>query len=203
MVGLYLFIEGGGDGGRQHTEFRNGFRTFLEKAGLAGRMPRIVASGAREHAYEDFCDALKEGKRALLLVDSEDPVSEKSPWAHLKQRPGDLWETPPGAEDDDCHLMVQCMESWFLADRDALAAFFGSDFRAQKLPPAKKPIEQVSKADVLKKLPEATKHRKTKGSYAKGKHSFDLLAQIDPAKVTKASTWADRFVRTLKTKMGA
>ncbi|MEX1368306.1 MAG: hypothetical protein AB1Z98_34565 [Nannocystaceae bacterium] len=37
--------------------------------------------------------------------------------------------------------------------------------------------------------------RKTrKGSYDKGRHSFELLARVDPGQLERASPWARRFL---------
>ena len=198
MVELHLYVEGGGDLKLLRTACRRGFAEFLGRAGLRGRMPRIVACGGRRQAYEDFCTALRQGRHgAMLLVDSEDPVTAPSSWTHLLRRPADAWPTPPAATDDDCHLMVQCMESWFLADRDALAAFFGQGYNDRALPSARNPIEAMAKSAVYQGLAAATKDCKTKTSYGKGEHSFLLLSLIDPSKVKAASPSADRFVTAL------
>jgi hypothetical protein len=146
VVDLHLYVEGGGgDVSSLKTACRKGFRDFLNKAGLEGSMPRIVACGGRRQAYDRFCIALKQGKQAaMLLVDSEEPVSVASPWDHLLQRKGDQWEKPPGSADDDCHFMVQCMESWFLADRDTLRTFFGQGYQANALPAVGVPLKRYS-----------------------------------------------------------
>ncbi len=123
MVVLTLYVEGGGDSKLMRTACRQGFRLFLERAGLAGQMPRIVACGRRQATYEDFCTALASGRPAMLLVDSEAAVTARPPWTHLGERTGDAWERPEGAGDDDCHLMVQCMEHWFLTDPATLRAY--------------------------------------------------------------------------------
>ena len=125
------------------------------------------------------------------------------PWLHLKLREGDGWELPHGSTDTDCNLMVQVMESWFLADRNTLKAFFGNGYKEKKIPAASRSIEDVSKEDVYRALADATDDCKTKHPYGKSDHSFKLLAKIDPAKVTAASHWAQRFIDTLKEKMGA
>jgi Domain of unknown function (DUF4276) len=200
---MRLYVEGGGDSNFQRTACRRGFSEFLRKAGLEGHMPRIVASGGRNQAYQDFCTAIKSGvSAAMLLVDSEEPIVVTSPWRHLLSRSDDRWQAPTGSTDDDCHLMVQCMESWFLADREALEKFFGQGFNSNALPTKGSEIEVQPKESVYKLLAAATIHCKTKSVYSKGKHSFDLLAEIDPAKVTDNSQWADRFVKALKNKMG-
>jgi len=177
------------------TECRRAFRTLLEKAGFTGRMPRIVACGGRGAAYRDFCTSLTSScERPFLLVDSEEPVCSESPWAHLQQ--GDGWKRPSGATEDHCHLMVQCMETWFLADVPALSAFYGKGFAPNALP-ANKNLEAVSKRDVFDALEKATRDTRTKGPYGKTTHSFRILNEIDPGKVRKVSKWADRFFATL------
>ena len=204
MVGMKLYVEGGGDAIILRTACRNGFSEFLKKAGLVGHMPRIVACGSRTDAYNDFCTALSNGYPAMLLVDSEDPVTLPTwqPWQHLLNRSGDNWPLPDGANDDQCHLMVQCMESWFLADRQVLETFFGQGFKPNALPAAANPIEGIPKLEIYKSLDNATKDCKTKAPYGKREHSFKLLALIDPAKVTVASGWAKRFIDEMKKQMG-
>lgn len=206
-----LYVEGGGDSAALKTACREGFSSFLEKAGLKGYMPRVVACGGRQDAFESFSTAINNGDAAVLLVDSEAPVSAQhqqgaldtwKPWQHLKQRQGDGWDKPAPAVDTDCHLMVQCMESWFLADRKTLKEFFGQGFKENSLPAAGNALESVSKAQVYQSLANATKDCKTKAQYGKGEHSFKLLVLVDPATVTAASPWAARFVAQMKIKMG-
>jgi hypothetical protein len=206
-----LYVEGGGDSAALKTACRKGFTDFVTKAGLTKR-PRVVACGSRRDAYDSFCTAIANGEAAVLLVDSEAPVAVQQqsdkpetwqPWQHLKQRQGDGWDRPEGSADTDCHLMVQCMESWLLTDHDTLTAFFGQGFRESALPPAAQPIERVAKLDVYEALAKTTEKCKTKTPYGKGEHSFQLLASIDPAKVSAASPWARRFVDQLKNKMQA
>lgn len=206
-----LYVEGGGDSKSLQIECRKGFRELLGKAGLKGNMPAIIACGGRKKAYDSYCIAIDEGNNALLLVDSEAPLANQyqqgspetwQPWQHLKQRQGDGWNKPENSKDTDCHLMVQCMENWFLADRETLKAFFGQGFAENQLPAATNPIESVDKNTVYDALAKATKSCKTKSPYGKGEHSFKLLASIDLKKVTGSSPWAKRFIDELKNKMG-
>ena len=193
-MSITLYVEGGGQGKDLRTACRKGFSKFIEKAGLTGSMPRIVACGPRGDAYSKFQIAhTQKSGDAILLVDSEGSVTASGSWQHLKNRDG--WDRPPGASDGQCHLMVQVMESWFLADRDALASFYGQGFRAQALPDNQE-IEKVLKPDVLDRLDRATGDT-TKGNYNKGKHSFEILAMLDPEKVRNASPHADRFLGAL------
>lgn len=207
-----IYVEGGGDAAALKTACREGFTSFFEKAGLKDFMPRVVACGGRQDAFESYCTAVQSGDDAVLLVDSEAPVlaqhqqgdpADWQPWQHLKQRQGDGWDKPVKGVDTDCHLMVQCMESWFLADRATLKKFFGQGFKEKSLPAAGNAIEAVSKVTVYQSLANATKQCKTKEQYGKGEHSFKLLALVNPVTVTAASPWAARLVVQLKTKMGA
>ena len=165
-------------------------------------MPQVIVSGSRESAFDMFRTALGSRKAEefiVLLVDSEDPVAESSgPWLHLSTR--DRWTKPDEATDENAHLMVQCMEAWFLADKDNLAAYFGHGFNRNALPGRPK-IEDVAKEDVLQGLKNATRQCK-KGEYGKGRHSFDILERIDPAQVTIASPHADRLIQTMREKAG-
>lgn len=208
-----VYVEGGGESKSLQIECRRGFRELLEKAGFKGhgKAPAIAACGSRRFAYDDYCIAVAKGEDAMLLVDSEAPVAAQHqagaftswrPWQHLKSRQGDGWDKPAKAGDMDCHLMVNVMESWLLADRDALQQFFGQGFRDTALPAPGRPIESVTKDDIYNALKQATRNCKTKTEYGKGEHSFKLLAKIDPFKVTAASPWAMRFVDELKKKMG-
>ena len=210
MVGVKLYVEGGGDAKPLKTACRNGFSEFLKKAGLAGSMPRIVACGSRENAYHSFCTAVENGEPAMLLVDSESPVSAASqketpsqwkPWRHLNRSQGDNWEKPKDSDETDCHLMVQCMESWFLTDRKTLQSFFGQGFNTKALPNTSTRVESIAKENIYQSLANATKSCKTKSKYGKGEHSFKLLAKIDPEKVTQASPWAKRFVDETRKKI--
>lgn len=188
-----LFVEGGGDSKALRTRCREGFSKLLQRAGCRGRMPRIVACGSRGNAFEHFQAELYEGGTTpTLLVDAEGPVDVDDPWDHVRSREGDGWTTPPDATAEQLHLMVQLMESWLLADRDSLVEFFGSGFNSNALP-GREDIERIPKADVASALGAAT--RKTrKGSYDKGRHSFELLARVDPGQLERASPWARRFL---------
>ena len=209
---MKLYVEGGGDGKDLQIACREGFRKFLEKAGLAGKMPRTVACGGRQNAYDSFCTAIENGEEALLLIDSEELVAEAyqqgepvkwKPWDHLRNRKGDQWEKPDKAADEDCHLMVQCMEAWFVADRDILQQFFGPKFNAKKLPAKENQIEKISKDNLYQSLENATRDCETKGAYGKGEHSFKILTLISPDLVIAASPWAKRFIDIMKARMCA
>ena len=180
MVNVSVYVEGGGPGKNWRIKCRQGFRGFFEKAGLTGHMPRVYPCGSRDDTVKDFRVAQSEMNSddiPLLLVDSEAPASSaRSPWLHLRNR--DSWERPEGARDIQAHLMVQCMESWFLADVPALESYFGAGFRSVSLP-QRFDIENIPKRDVFNQLHSASR-KSRKGAYDKGSHSFDILAQFEP-----------------------
>ncbi len=201
-MNIKVFVEGGGETKALRTKCRRGFSNFFQKAGMEHHKPSVIASGSRRSAFDDFRAAVHRAKKdefIVLLVDSEDPIAAgSSPWQHLKAR--DSWNQPSDATDDQVHLMVQCMEAWFLADKDCLVAYYGNGFNQNALP-ARQDIENIAKNDVLNGLKNATRSGVSKGEYGKGQHSFDILAQIDPDKVVAASSHAKRLVDTLKAKV--
>lgn len=91
--------------------------------------------------------------------------------------------------------MVQCMESWFLADTRAVADHFGQGFQQSALPPNPQ-VEQIPKADVLRGLRNAARAT-NKRRYAKASDSFRILAKLDPPTVAAAAPYAARFLTAL------
>lgn len=196
MVGVTVYVEGGGNRRKQQSDLRRAFTQFIEKAGLGGRIPKVVACGGRDDTYKDFRSSHDSRTViALLLVDSEDPVTTTSAWQHLSIR-DPSWERPSDSSDDQFHLMVQVMESWFLADRAALADYYGAGLRLTAIPQWQD-IERVRKSDVYDKLNKATR-RTGKGRYDKGQHGFEILRRLNPDKVVNASPYAKRFIDNLK-----
>ena len=160
-------------------------------------MPRVVACGPRQRAYDQFCAAIDEAEAdsfIVLLVDSEAAVAASdNPWEHLRKR--DKWGQPSAATDASAQLMVQCMEAWFVADRQSLSDYFGKDFKDAALPA--RDVEAIAKDDLEPMLKQATKSC-SKGSYNKGRHSFELLGCLDPSKVMDASHHAKLLIDALK-----
>lgn len=187
-----IYVEGGGNQQRTIRACRIAFGKYFEKIVPTGSKPRIVVSGSRAKAFEDFTRGLNDPDyaRVLLLIDAEVEVtSGETAWKHLQRH--DNWARPSGADEDSAQMMVQCLESWFLADKDCLRRFYGQKFKTNALP-ARKEIEFVSKKDVMVGLEKATKHTQ-KGAYHKTRHGFDILAEINPVKVEIASPFAKRL----------
>lgn len=189
-----LYIEGGGDRSKSlETRFRQGWNQFFEMAEVNRRM-KIVRGGGRKQTFDRFATAVSQPRPdivPILVVDSETPVQTgHSVWQHLKAQ--DDWSQPQNAGDDQAFLMVQVMETWFLADREALQRYFGARFRELKQWPR---LEDVPKAAVLEALDRATSQCSRR--YAKGRVSFELLANIAPAQVREACPHARNLIDRL------
>jgi hypothetical protein len=197
LLTVTIFVEGGGDRKDLRTRCRQGFRGFFERAGFAGRMPRVVPAGSREDAFSDFKTALRKSagrEFIILLVDSESAHNpDSSRWRHVHGQ--DRWEQPAGATEDHLHFMAQCMEAWFLADPDTVERIFGQGFSRNAL--ARNPnVERIAKRDALDGLHQATRHCPG-GPYRKAAHSFQILGQIDPHLVAATAPCAASLVETL------
>jgi hypothetical protein len=196
-VSVRVYVEGAGD--YKHTDnataCRRGFQELFEKLGLPERRLKLIACGSRLQTFNDFRKAVRQHPDdfVILLVDSEGAVEVPGAWAHLHVR--DDWQRPAGTIEDQAHLMVQCMEAWFLADREALAEFYGQGFLAGSLP-GQPNIEQIPNRSLLPGLKHASKQT-SKGPYDKTRHAFALLALIDPQKLRAASPHAGRLFDVL------
>ena len=192
-----IFIEGGGSGKISDKVFKEDWTAFFTAAGLTGRMPKIVRGEGRSTTFRKFRTTRRRANELLLLlVDSEGPVaSGHSAWQHLGSRPEDRWEQPPEAGDNSTYLMVQVMETWFLADRDALRRFFGPSLNENHFGQWPR-LEEVHKDTVLNVLERATSN--CPKPYSKGKVSFDLLGQINPEQVSAACPHAKDLLDYLR-----
>jgi hypothetical protein len=197
-----LYVEGGArDSALERSLCRQAFsRFFSADPRLNGKLPRTVPCGGRKAAYDAFLTEVRNptpGVLPLLLVDSESGVaSGTTVWEHLKSRPDDKWAKPEGVTDDQAFLMVQVMETWFMADQEAMATFFGAEFRPVAIP-AWPNLEQVPKRAIYESLEKATAGCGPR-QYRKGKLSFDLLSNISPAKLEAASPHARELFERLR-----
>lgn len=197
MKEIRLYIEGGGNSDSKKA-LRKGMRLFLKELDdLANKREanlELIFCGSRDSSYKDFVKALQDHRDAFvaLLVDSEGPVTQ-TPWLHLN------WD-PCGRDDDHCHLMVQMMEAWFVADADKLKEFYGRGFNENAIP-RDKDIERIEKARLESALREATRHT-SKKTYDKTRDAPKLLALIDAAKVRQASRHCSRVFDILIGQIG-
>jgi hypothetical protein len=198
---IRIYVEGGGNGGNTKAVFRQGFREFLQEPAASARDKgirwSIIACGSRNSTLEDFKMALRSHPDAfnVLLVDAEAPVNS-SPSQHLHEC--DAWDLS-GIQEDQCHLMVQIMESWFLSDVDALSNYYGQGFNANVLP--KNPnVEDIDKAIVESSLKAATRNTQ-KGLYHKIHHGSDILMRLDVSKVREAAVHCEHLFAVLERKL--
>jgi len=196
-VSARIYIEGGGDSKELHIRCREAFHQLFRSCGFSGRMPRFVACGSRNNAYEGFktAHASADGFVALL-IDSEDPIADiEKTWTHLQKRDG--WAKPAGADDEQVLLMTTSMETWIVTDRAALRTHFGSRLQESALP-ALNNIEQRDRKAVFDALQHAT--RDCKIQYEKGKCSFALVTILSPQALRSLSNFV-RFERVLNKKL--
>ncbi len=196
-----IYVEGGGDQRSGKAAVREGFSKFLSSLRELARERHIrwyvIACGSRNAALDAFGIALRQHGDAfnVLLVDAEGPVSQ-SPWAHLQQRDG--WSISD-ISDNHCHLMVQAMEAWIIADLAALTSFYGQGFNSNPIP-RQEDVELVDKPDLAFTLKLATENTQ-KGEYHKIRHGPKILASIDVAKVCSRARHCERMFTILRSKL--
>ena len=178
MTEVRIYFEG-------DPQLRPGFQQFLTKLVATGNRPKLIGCGA--NVVKSYMDGVKRNPTSIniMLRDSEGPGDRSA--LLLETRQHDHWDSEIGRNvgDYQLHFMVEIMESWFLADREALNSYYGRGFSENQLP-ANPNIEQIPKNDVLNRLSAATTNT-TKGKYHKTKHAPALLENVDPNKVQAAA----------------
>lgn len=200
---IRLYVEGG-DRKESKKDLRKGLRAFLKEvddlAKQRGVGFQVIFCGSDEFTFKDFKNgmAIYPASFNVLLVDSDGPVTQ-SPWNHMKtQEKRKNWD-PAGIDDIHCHLMVQEMEAWFMADVDALKSFYGQGFNENSLPQNQN-VEQIDKSRIVAGLESATKET-SKGKYHKTIHAPAILGKLKSSKVRKAAPHCERLFQTLTEKM--
>jgi hypothetical protein len=196
------------------SSLREGFSKFFQElVDIAKKQKiefRIVMCGSRADTYENFKLSLESNPESfnILLIDSESPISpHQNSWEHLRNRKEDQsWIRGDNLDydDDQCHLMVQAMEAWFIADIDALKGFYGEGFKEEKIIRGMgnyQNIEQVSPKTLLVWLESATRHSKH-GEYDKKTrrpphHALEILKRLNADIVRQTSPYCDRLFNTL------
>lgn len=196
MVTAKLYVEGAGPRRAQQSQCRRAFAKFFESAGVKNR-PRVEPCGGRQEAFDNFHRAMKSAgadQLPLLLVDAETAVEEThTVGQHLKAHDG--WDMPAGATDSHAFLMVQVMETWFLADLAALRRYFRPHFSDAPFR-AWPSLEAVPKQTVFEVLEKATAN--CKQAYRKGDVAFEILASLDPTSVEAACPHARKLLQRLR-----
>ncbi len=190
-MNITIYIEGGGDSKDLHTLCRKGFRKLLEKCEFKDHMPKLVSCGGRNLAFKKFQIALAKKSNSdyiAMLIDSENILADlNATWDHLKISDG--WNKPSGSENDQVLFMTTCMETWIIADRDALAEHYGSDLQKSALLSLVN-LESRSRQEIQESLSNATCN--CSNAYKKGKRSFHVLEKLSP---NKLELYLPSFVR--------
>ncbi len=226
MKEIAIYVEGGGDTAQQKAELRNGFDQLLGAVKQAARDKRIgwklVPSGSRNSTHQAFNNALENarpGTLCVLLVDSEGPLPAESTkptsendearnaWEHavavvrrdhLRNRDG--WSLDQG-RPEQIHLMVQCMESWLVADPAGMRDYYKKDFHPDRLP-VRPNLEEEPKAEVYRKIAVATRETSKKeyseANKSKIKHASKILAAISATVVERRCPRFATFTSWLK-----
>jgi hypothetical protein len=200
---IAIYFEGGGNSAETKAALRLGMSAFLKPLVDMVRQRRcrwtITSCGGRDQACEAFLDALQNEpeKFNVLLVDSEAAVTA-APREHLKQR--DDWNLN-GAQEEQVHLMAQCMEAWLVADPEALAEYYDQGFNANALP-KRINLEEEPKLQIYAALENATRQTQ-KGSYGKIKHASELLKRVSQQKAKNRCEHCERLFTTLTAKIQA
>lgn len=197
MSSIAIYMEGGGDSAQGKAALRQGMDAFLEKIKSKARQKgwrwKMVSCGGRDQAMSAFIHSLTSNPdtHSFLLVDSETLVSGAK-IAHLtKTGSGSL----SAAKEDCVHLMCQVMETWLIADPEAIEKYYGKNFHRNSLP-KRINLEEVTKPDIYNALESATKDT-TKGRYHNIHHAKDLLGLVSPDKVRKRCLHCDKLLQIL------
>jgi Domain of unknown function (DUF4276) len=202
---IQIFIEGGSKGQDRFSsqKLRIGFASFLSELVAEAREKKIRFNinicGSTDQTFRIFQSANKKANNSFpcFLVDSDKPLeADDTPKVFLQREKN--WDFE-NIEDNQCHLMVQIMESWFLADVETLKSFYGQNFKHNAIP--KQPnVEKIAKLEVENFLDKAT-NETSKGKYHKIRHGTELLGKIKTVKVKEKAEHCRRLFETIVKKL--
>ena len=196
---IKLYVEGGGRGTNKNAtiKLQQGFDAFLRELKDAARDKKIsfkvIPSGSTTDTFEEFIFSVENSPQSfnLLLVDSDEAIAAGETARDFLQRKYKKWKLQK-ISDEQCHLMVQVMESWFIADVEALKDFYGQNFRESAIPKHQNNVETIEKATVENSLKKATA-KTQKGEYQKIGHGAKILEKINPRKVREAAPHCEKL----------
>ena len=184
--GRQIIFEGGHRGNDRH---KRGLKEFLDKFSPDGRKVKVVMGFGRVQAAGAFLDRIRKGADAFLLIDVEGALTAES----ISTVVG-----PDLAEyGDRVFFMVQVMESWFIADSNALKGIKNATLSLldDELRKQNGNIEAILKSRASELFTKATSPHACSKENGKGLR-LSYLANLDPEKLRKASPEADRLIRT-------
>jgi len=174
-----------------HWTLKTGFaRFFLELTNAARKADSEIEFIPARNGPSDYRKALRSHPHAwnILLKDSEEQMP-KSP-AALCERHG----IDPKLVTD-VFWMVELMESWFLADPDALTKYYGRNFSVSAIRKTQD-VERIAKSEVLRRLKRATSNK-----YHKVTHAPHLLALLNPDRVQEHASHCRKLFDTVKARL--
>ena len=203
MTRVQIYMEGGGPEGKGDSKDRDSqpalgrrrhygygkeifrksvMQLFVSALGEnAGNIEIVPCGGIEETVWLFLAKARAVlNADAVLVVDSDNEVTEE-PLMHLvaderfvgNEKCAEL----ANADPDMVHLMVQCMESWLIADPAGLSRAYGGGFEESALPITDDP-ESVPKSELGEALYEATKNTALR-KYRKISHLPAIFGAID------------------------
>lgn len=199
---IKLYVEGGGKGSHKRAtiKLQQGFGAFFGELKDLARERKIsfviLPSGNTQSTYDEFIRSVAGApeKLNLLLVDSDDAVPAGQTARAFLQNKYKKWKLQ-AVEDSRCHLMVRTMESWFVADLDALEKFYGQNFQRSAFP--KNPnVEAIDKAAIENAL-DAVSSRTKKENYQKIEHGAKILESISAEKVRNAAPYCKKLFKVI------
>ncbi|MDT5123252.1 MAG: hypothetical protein QOC96_2734 [Acidobacteriota bacterium] len=182
-----IYIEGGAEGRDADSDFRRGWKKFLNEMHELARANGyhaldIIRGKGRANAFHRFTKHKTEYPNdiCVLLVDSEMAVPDNSRvWDIVARREGDKWQRPVWATEQHLYLMVHFVETWLLTDPQALQRFFKRGFNLNALPTTN--LESRSKDEINRALKKATQDS-PKGPYRHGQ-AHEIIEIVAPGKV--------------------
>lgn len=180
--------------------FYNFFGELIEKARAKNIAFRLILCGSKYETFKDFLNAARSYKESfvIFLLDSDAPLDDNETPKTFLQRQNPLWDLQE-AEENQCHLMIQLMESWFFADKEKLAEFYGQRFNLNSLSKNVN-VEKIPKADVENGLANATRNTQ-KGEYHKTRHGAKILELINTQKVRASAPHCEKLFITVLEKI--
>ncbi len=202
---IHIFIEGGSKGQDRFSsqKLRIGFASFLSELVAEAREKKIRFNinicGSTDQTFRIFQSANEKANNSFLcfLVDSDKPLEDDDTPKSFLQREKTL--NFENVKDEQCHLMVQIMESWFLADIETLKNFYGQHFKHNAMPKQNN-VEKIAKLEVENFLDKAT-NETSKGKYHKIRHGADLLGKIKTSEVREKAEHCRRLFETIFKKL--
>ena len=154
---------------------------------------KCIACGSNFETYSNFKKSLEDYPNAfnILLVDSDSHV-RSAPWDYVLERFG--WGKG-NCVDEQCHLMVQLMESWIISDITALKGFYGPKFIESDIPDVDD-VETLDGTHIKDSLKKATRRTEKKG-YRK-RHASEILMKMNPSTVRGKASHCDRLFKVLE-----